>query len=58
MHYVAATGNADILSTMFNTLDPGQIQLAINCQSAIGWSPMCAAAARGHLRCVQMMLEV
>ena len=58
LHYVANNGNAELLSNLFQALDPGQIQLGINSQSAIGWSPLCAASARGHFKCVEIMLKV
>ncbi len=57
LHYVAMNGNADILEKILAKLDSGQKQIGINTQSAIGWSPLCAASAKGHIRCVQLMLE-
>jgi ankyrin repeat protein len=56
LHYVASNGNIDVLDKILQHLDGGQVQLAVNTQSAIGWSPLCAASANGHLKCVALML--
>lgn len=58
LHYAASCGNVETLEAIFKRLDASQIQLGVNTQSAIGWSPLCTASARGHLKCVELMLQV
>ncbi len=58
MHYVARTGNADILSSIFQKLDEGKAQLCVNMQSAKGWSPLCEAAHQGHVACSDLLIKV
>eukprot|EP00095_Tigriopus_kingsejongensis_P008369 maker-scaffold856_size87843-snap-gene-0.19 protein:Tk08369 transcript:maker-scaffold856_size87843-snap-gene-0.19-mRNA-1 annotation:"PREDICTED: uncharacterized protein LOC100122337" len=57
MHYVSTAGNADILEELLNHMHAGQIQLAVNQQSATGWSPLCFSASRGHVKVTHILLE-
>ena len=54
---IPATGNSDILSELLSHLQPGQLQLGVNQQSATGWSPLLFAAHKGHLAAVHILLE-
>ena len=56
-HFVCTNGNAEVLTAMLRQIDAGQAQIGVNLQSAIGWSPLCAASAHGHVRCVETLLE-
>ena len=58
IHFVAQTGNSDIMGVLFDRLDPGQVQLCVNMQTASGWSPLCTASAQSHLQCVKLILKV
>lgn len=58
LHYVAQTGNADIMSSLFQRLDSGKTQLLVNMQSSKGWSPLCTASSFGHRDCVDLILQV
>lgn len=58
LHYAASCGNIEILESILAKLEAGQIQVGVNTQSAIGWSPLLTASARGHLKCVELMLRV
>lgn len=58
MHYIAQTGNHDILDCLLQGLEPGKTLLCINMQSASGWSPLCTAASKAHLQCVKQILKV
>lgn len=54
-HYTAAEGNTDVLKEILGHIHVGQIQLAVNKQSRIGWSPLIVAASRGHLETVKVL---
>ena len=56
-HYVCSNGNTEVLAVILGQIDAGQSQIGVNLQSAIGWSPLCAASAHGHVRCVETILE-
>lgn len=58
MHYVAQTGNSDVLEALLQGLEPARILLCINMQSSTGWSPLCSAASQAHLECVKQILKV
>ena len=38
-------------------MNTGQTQLAVNQQSATGWSPLCVASSRGHLKVAHVLCE-
>ena len=56
-HYVAAEGNVSALKEILSHLHSGQIQLAVNKQSATGWSPLIVASSKGHAEVVMLFLE-
>ena len=41
---------------MLSHLHGGQIQLAVNKQSSIGWSPLIVASSKGHLEVVKVSI--
>ena len=53
-HYVAAEGNVSALKEILSHLHSGQIQLAVNKQSATGWSPLIVASSKGHAEVVMV----
>ena len=57
MHYVASSGNADVLKELLRHLNPAQIQLTVNQQSATGWSPLCLSSAKGHTEITKILLD-
>ncbi|XP_059094121.1 ankyrin-1-like [Tigriopus californicus] len=57
LHYIAAAGNADILEELLKHMHAGQIQLAVNQQTATGWSPLCMSSAKGHINVTHLLLE-
>ena len=50
LHYAAESGNFEAAKTLLECMNEGQVQLAVNYQSAIGWSPLLTAASRGHFK--------
>ena len=54
-HYVAAEGNVSALKEILSHLHSGQIQLAVNKQSATGWSPLIVASSKGHAEVVMVI---
>ena len=57
MHYASSTGNSDIVKSLIKRMSPAQVQLAVNQQSATGWSPLCVSSAKGHLKITSILLE-
>ena len=57
LHYAAVTGNFEVTRALLNNMNEGQVQLAVNYQSAIGWSPLLTASGKGHFKIVQLLLE-
>ena len=56
-HYVALSGNFDVLQEILNHTNVGTIQLVVNRQSSIGWAPLLAAASKGHAAIVKAYLN-
>ena len=50
LHYAAESGNFEAAKTLLECMNEGQVQLAVNYQSVIGWSPLLTAASRGHFK--------
>ena len=48
----------DVLREVLSHLHGGQIQLAVNKQSSIGWSPLIVASSKGHLEVVKVSIFV
>ena len=46
----------DVLREVLSHLHGGQIQLAVNKQSSIGWSPLIVASSKGHLEVVKVSI--
>ena len=57
IHYVAQSGNANLLKEIIEQTDKGIMQLSVNKQNNMGWSPLLGAASRGHSECVELLLQ-
>ena len=53
-HYASKEGNVEIVKTIIQGLNPGQVQIAVNKQSSTGWTPLMIAAQNGHLEIVKV----
>ena len=42
---------------MINHSNQGVVQLAVNKQNSLGWAPLLAAASRGHMETVDLLLK-
>ena len=56
-HYVALSGNCELLEEMINHSNGGVIQLAVNKQNSLGWAPLLAASSKGHQDVVELLLK-
>ena len=56
-HYVAFSGNCELLTEMISHSNQGVVQLAVNKQNSLGWAPLLAAASRGHMETVDLLLK-
>ena len=56
-HYVALSGNCELLQEMINHSNPGIVQLAVNKQNGMGWAPLLAASSKGHQDVVELLLK-
>ena len=57
IHYVARYGNAGILKEIIDHTNVGVMQISVNKQNNMGWSALLGAASKGHIECVQMLLN-
>ncbi|KAM9308056.1 uncharacterized protein PAF06_012193 [Gastrophryne carolinensis] len=57
LHYCARIGNEGILLEMIKHIGPSRIQQTMNKQAKNGWSPLLAAAERGHTGIVKILLQ-
>ncbi|XP_029443072.1 serine/threonine-protein phosphatase 6 regulatory ankyrin repeat subunit A-like [Rhinatrema bivittatum] len=57
LHYSARVGNGDILLEILKHISSTQMQQSINNQAKNGWSPLLAAAERGHTEVVKILLQ-
>ena len=57
IHYVAQSGNANLLKEIIEQTDKGIMQLSVNKQNNMGWSPLLNSASRGHAECVELLLQ-
>lgn len=55
-HYVALSGNLDIMKEILIHTGTGTIQLSVNKQNMMGWAPLLAAASRGHREVTELLL--
>ncbi|KAF5306177.1 hypothetical protein FQR65_LT07453 [Abscondita terminalis] len=55
-HYVAVSGNNDVLMEMITHMSNTDMQKALNKQSAIGWTPLSIASHKGHTEFVNNLL--
>lgn len=56
-HYVAFSGNCELLQEMISHSNQGIVQLAVNKQNSLGWAPLLAASSRGHKEVVELLLK-
>lgn len=56
LHFLAKTGNNNILTEMLQHMSPTDTQRELNRQSSIGWTPLLIACNEGHMDLVNNML--
>ena len=56
-HYVAFSGNCELLQEMISHSNQGIVQLAVNKQNSLGWAPLLAASSKGHKDVVELLLK-
>ena len=57
IHYVAQSGNHNLLTEMMDQTEKGIMQLSVNKQNNMGWSPLLNSSSRGHQECVELLLH-
>lgn len=56
LHFLATTGNNNILTEMLQHMSPADTLRELNRQSSIGWTPLLIACNEGHMDIVNNML--
>ena len=57
IHYVAQSGNQNLLKEIIDQTEKGMMQLSVNKQNNMGWSPLLNSSSRGHQECVELLLH-
>ena len=55
-HYVAHSGNVELLTEIISHVNVGLIQLSVNKQNSMGWAPLLCSASRGHTETTTILL--